>query len=161
MLESFNDLEAVEVGLKMEKEGYVFYQTAASLAGNPQTEALYRKLAEDEKKHIERFSDYRDELMAGQGRDAQEDEVSTYIEKLVKTGVFDLSGRSAEQLEHITEDWQVIELAIKAEKDGILFYHEAAAKCENESGKKLFTWLIQEEKHHLAALGEIYEKLKN
>ena len=157
MLESFNELEAIEVGLNLEKEGYEFYLAAAEGAANPKVAAHYRQMAHEEKKHFERFSSYREQLHNDDLQDSEEE--LTYLKRLVRMGIFAENGELADQVKDIHDEEQVLRLAIRAEKDALLFFHEAARQCVNETGKRIFDWLLTEERKHLDLLGEMFEQL--
>ena len=53
----------------------------------------------------------------------------------------------------------VIEIAIKMEKDAISFYNEAAEKTGSPVGKKMFLTITKDEKRHLAMLSQIFKGL--
>lgn len=52
-----------------------------------------------------------------------------------------------------------IEIAIKMETDAIKFYKEAAEKCNHAVGKKMFLFIVEDEKRHLDMLSEIFKGL--
>ncbi len=54
---------------------------------------------------------------------------------------------------------EAIKMSIDLEKNGRKFYTEAAAKSENESGKKLFTMLAKEETQHLATFQKMLDEM--
>ncbi len=53
-----------------------------------------------------------------------------------------------------------IEIAIKMEKDAIVFYNEAAGKTSNAVGKKMFLTIAGDEKRHLDMLSQILKGLE-
>ncbi len=52
-----------------------------------------------------------------------------------------------------------VEIAIKMETDAIAFYKEASGKVDNKVGKMMFLSIVEDEKHHLAMLKEIFQGL--
>jgi rubrerythrin len=52
-----------------------------------------------------------------------------------------------------------IEIAIKMEKDSIIFYTEAAEKTKNPVGKKMFLTITKDEKRHLEMLSDIFKEI--
>jgi len=47
-----DDLNALEIAMKMEEEAIKFYQNAAAMAGNPDERAFFECLLEDEQEHF-------------------------------------------------------------------------------------------------------------
>jgi len=52
-----------------------------------------------------------------------------------------------------------LELAMKMEKDAILFYEEAARKTKSPAGKKMFQTITEDEKQHLEMVSQIIKGL--
>ena len=53
-----------------------------------------------------------------------------------------------------------LELAMKMEKDAISFYSEAAQKVQHPAGKKMFQSVTEDEKRHLAMIGQLIKDLQ-
>ncbi len=52
---STDDIQALTIAMKMEKEGFEFYQKAAADAASPAEQALFECLAKDEQEHFTIF----------------------------------------------------------------------------------------------------------
>lgn len=52
-----------------------------------------------------------------------------------------------------------VEIAIKMETDAIAFYKEASGKVGNKVGKMMFLSIVEDEKHHLAMLKDMFQGL--
>jgi rubrerythrin len=50
-----NELEAFSIALKMESEGFNFYEKAAGLAGSAKEKDLFERLAQEEREHYRMF----------------------------------------------------------------------------------------------------------
>ena len=50
---SFQCLDALEVSLSIEKQGFVFYDKASKAANDPRVRAIFSRLANEEKEHIQ------------------------------------------------------------------------------------------------------------
>ena len=50
---SFQCIDALEVSLSIEKQGFVFYDKAAKSAIDPRVRAIFSRLANEEKEHIQ------------------------------------------------------------------------------------------------------------
>lgn len=154
MKERFNALEVMEMAKDIEKRGKKFYLKHAEATENRDLRELFKKLAQDEQDHYERFVALTEELKNGED-DADylyEQEVSAYFNYLVEYSVFPKDD-SEESIAALNDVEKALKLAIQAEKDSILFYREM---CEYNEGKTIdaVEQLIKEEKDHLRALGK-------
>ena len=152
LIERLNDIEAARVAMNLEKDGIEFYSAAALLARDKKVKAIFRQLGEEEREHLEKFRLWEAELIAaGEGTGFWESpEVDLYIHSLVRSGIF--QGRVRETAASIRDDSEALEIGIAAEKDSILFYQEAAARCRSPEGRKMFARLAEEEKEHFRRL---------
>lgn len=154
MKQRFNALEVMEMAKDIEKRGKKFYLKHAEATENRDLRELFKKLAQDEQDHYDRFAALTEELKNGRD-DADylyEQEVSAYFNYLVEYSVFPKDD-SEESIAALNDVEKALKLAIQAEKDSILFYREM---CENNEGKTIeaIEQLIKEEKDHLRALGK-------
>jgi len=154
MKERFNALEVMEMAKDIEKRGKKFYLKHAEATENRDLRELFRKLAQDEQDHYEKFVALTEELREGID-DADylyEEDVSAYFNYLVEYSIFPKED-SKESVEALNDVEKALKLAIQAEKDSILFYREM---CEYNEGEtiEVVSKLIEEEKDHLRALGK-------
>ncbi|SIQ80976.1 ferritin-like domain-containing protein [Halanaerobium kushneri] len=154
MKERFSALEVMEMAKDIEKRGKKFYLKHAEATENRDLRELFKKLAQDEQDHYEKFVALTEELREDK-KDADylyEEDVSAYFNYLVEYSVFPKDD-SEESIEALNDVERALKLAIQAEKDSILFYREM---CEFNEGKTIeaVNKLIEEEKDHLRALGK-------
>lgn len=154
MKDRFNALEVMEMAKDIEKRGKKFYLKHAEATENRDLRQLFRKLAQDEQDHYEKFVALTEELRQGSD-DADylyEEDVSAYFNYLVEYSVFPKDD-SEESIAALHDVKKALKLAIQAEKDSILFYREM---CEYNEGQTIeaVNQLIEEEKDHLRALGK-------
>ncbi len=158
MKERFNALEVMEMAKDIEKRGKKFYLKHAEATENRDLRELFKKLAQDEQDHYEKFVALTEELRNGSEDEdyLYEEEVSAYFDYLVEYSVFPKDD-SKESVEALNDVEKALKLAIQAEKDSILFYREM---CDYNEGKTLeaVSQLIKEEKDHLRALGKYIEE---
>jgi rubrerythrin len=150
----FNALEVMEMAKDIEKRGKRFYLKHAEAADNRDVQELFKRLAADEEDHYQKLTALTEELREGKD-DADylyDEEVSSYFNSLIEFTVFPPEN-SKESLEALNNIDKALKLAVRAEKDAILFYREM---CANNSGKTIeaVEILIKEEKEHLKALGK-------
>jgi len=158
MKQKFNALEVMEMAKDIEKRGKTFYLRHAEATDNRDLKELFKRLASDEQDHYEKFVALSEELKEDED-DANylyDETVSAYFKDLVEFSIFPPED-SEESIESLNDVKKALKLAVRAEKDSILFYKEM---CENNSGKTIeaIEQLIKEEKEHLRALGKYYKE---
>ena len=153
----FNEIEAAKIAQNMERHGLEFYRKAAARAKDTATRDLFLRLAEDEKKHLARFEELEEILQAdrrakkGYTDDA---DLAAYIDRLVETQVFADEGAVARLAEQATSDYEALAVAIRAERDAILFYQEMMSFIESNRARAAFSTILDEEREHLRILGD-------
>lgn len=154
MQEQFNVLEVMEMAKDIEKRGKDFYLKHAEASEDRDVRELFRRLAADEEEHYRKLAKLTKELNEGQAEAEYlyDEEVSSYFNSLVEFSVFPPLD-SKESIEALNDIDKALKLAVRAEKDAILFYREM---CANNSGKTIeaVERLIEEKKENLQALGK-------
>ena len=149
--QKFNSVEVIEMAKDIEKRGLDFYKKQAKKTEDSELKNLLLKLAEDEQDHYDTFSKMLDKAKELTDTDSDYvygEDVSAYLRALIEFTVFP-SEEEVEDKIHSIED--ILELAINAEKDSILFYREMM-EYNNEDTNKILKRLVDEEKQHLLDL---------
>jgi rubrerythrin len=160
----FNEIEAAMIAQNMEKHGLEFYRKAAAKAKDTATRDVFLRLAEDEKKHLARFEELEEILQAdrrakkGYTDDA---DLAAYIDRLVETQVFADEGAAARLADQVESDYEALAVAIRAERDAILFYQEMMSFIESNRARAAFSTILDEEREHLRILGDQSERCEN
>jgi rubrerythrin len=160
----FNEIEAAMIAQNMEKHGLDFYQRAATKAKDTATRDLFLRLAEDEKKHLARFEELEETLHAARREGAgytDDADLSAYIDRLVETQVFADEGAVARLADQVESDYEALAVAIRAERDSILFYQEMLDFIDSNAARETFSRILQEERGHLQTLGDQSEHCEN
>jgi len=153
----FNEIEAAKIAQNMERHGLEFYRKAAAKAKETATRDVFLRLAEDEKKHLARFEELEETLQAARREGAgytDDADLSAYIDRLVETHVFAEEGAVARLAEQATSDYEALSVAIRAERDAILFYQEMLDFIDSKAAREAFSRILQEERGHLQTLGD-------
>lgn len=160
--ENFNDLEALKIAINIEEEGLEFYSILSKNARKREAKEIFCKLASDEKEHLDTFTKaYNETLSSANSAEGYEDyTVDEYIKHVIDTGVFTQKGEAKRLTTEIKTDIDALKIGIQAEKDAILYYHEAFKNTRNDAGKRAFEFLLNEEKKHLKFLAEKLKELK-
>lgn len=157
MSKSFSGCELVELGIQIEKNGKDFYMALAEKTENDEVRTVFEDLAEAEGRHIETFKKLFDASCSYEPAGAYPEEFFSYMNVLASQYVFTKQGKGAESAEGVDDYKQGIALAIRFEKDSILFY-EGMKDLVPESDRALVAALIDEEKKHLSMLTDVLTK---
>jgi len=146
----------IDYAMTQEREGITFYNKASRKFEDKPLKQLFKKLAGEEKKHLESFKSLKaktqqknvDESFRSTGVDA-------YLEALIKEGIFPKDDAMSKQIDKIKSVADVCALAMKAEKNAILLYSELAKASSGKEQKKMFNQLVKEEKSHIAMVSAV------
>lgn len=147
----FNSVEVIEMAKNIEKRGLDFYKKQAAKTNDKELKKLLVKLANDEQDHYDIFSEMLDrakELTDTDSDYVYDEDVSAYLNALIEFTVFPAEAEVEDRLNSVED---VLELAINAEKDSILFYREMM-DYNNEKTNEILKKLVDEEKQHLLDL---------
>jgi rubrerythrin len=156
----FSGNEIIDIAVKIEENGQAFYLAAADKAQDENLAAALRKLAEDEVEHKEIFQAmYKADAQYGLV-DGYEEEADAYIKAMAGSQVF-APGKSAEGFVRDAGDiFQVLNMALGAEKDSILYYTEMKDWVQPKD-KEVMEKVILEEKKHLKELSRLLDDIKD
>lgn len=127
-------MEEIKIALQLEKDGYAYYKRASELCKNEYGKKMFKKLAEDEIKHLQKFKEIAEEIFGIKIDDKDEGKHLDIFEKI------DFSTKAGE--------YTAIDHAIKFEEKAYNYFKEASLKSENERIKKLFEEIAKEEEMH-------------
>ena len=156
----FSGNEIVDIAVKIEENGREFYLAAADAAQDSNLAAVLTKLADDEVEHKAAF-----QAFYSQGEDyalepGYNEEVDAYIKALAGSEIF-APGKSVADLARGAKDiFEVLNLAMGAEKDSILYYTEMKDWVQPKD-KSVIGEIILEEKKHLKELSDLHKKLRD
>lgn len=160
MIEYLNEDEVFRVGICIEEAGLEFYSRMAEKAGDPATKRVFKRLAKDEEKHLAFFESLELKTAGGMGsRPPEQDaDLSKYVCSLVDGGIFkDIAAMQKAARAKFNPE-RALELALRVEKDAVLYYMEAQAASKKRRSREALSELIDEEKRHVV---EITKRLDN
>ncbi|NLC77268.1 MAG: ferritin family protein [Clostridia bacterium] len=158
MWKIFKGAEIAEFAVRIEQNGYTFYDKAAAHIQNPAARELLDFLKEEELKHEKLFRDLMGTLTPANLRETYEGEYEEYLKALVDNHVFGAVGSAEKALSRLADEIDVINTAIGFEKDTILFFRELL-DLVSEKDRQVVEQLIEEEKSHLRKLAIIKGEL--
>lgn len=155
--------EIFGIGIEIEKNGRLFYATAASSAAGSSIKQLLNELAVWEKKHIEIFTGLRKKLPP-QARDENlydpADEIALYLKSTADSHVFIKNTDIESLVAGCKTPGDILTIAMSFEKDSVVFYASVREAVAEGSGRAEVEQLIHEELTHIGFLTREMQKIK-
>jgi rubrerythrin len=155
---SFSGTELINIAIGIEGRGIVFYDVMAKSTQNDAAREVFNYLADMEREHIEIFKAMLGEADKYQFQAGDSEQYGAYLKALVDSAVFSDDLVTSEMAAQAESDTAALELAIRAEKDSILFYYEMK-EVMPQRAQATVNRIIAEEKSHLRQLSELKNKL--
>lgn len=155
---SFSGSELINIAIGIERRGIVFYDIMAKSTKNDAAREVFHYLADMEREHIQTFQGMLGEADKYQPLPDQAGEYTAYLQALVDSAVFSDDLVTSEMATRAESDTEALELAIRAEKDSILFYYQMR-EIMPQRAQPTVNKIIAEEKSHLRQLSELKRKL--
>lgn len=153
MFEHLEEKEAVKRAALIEINGYRFYTKLAERAENGQARDIFKKLADDERRHL-KVLEMKFFPEAGFAEEITEEEIliEDYLER---KGVPDIFTRhiNVEALVHsIDSPKKALLIALDTEKHSVDYFEHLSKRCKTEEGRNIYLELVQEEKAHVSQI---------
>jgi rubrerythrin len=155
---SFSGSELINIAIGIEGRGIVFYDVMAKSTQNEAAREVFNYLADMEREHIETFKGMLEGADKFQIPADESGQYTAYLRALVDSAVFSDDMVTSEMAAQAESDTAALELAIRAEKDSILFYYEMK-EVMPQRAQTTVNKIIAEEKSHLRQLSELKKKL--
>ena len=158
---SFQCIDALEVSLSIEKQGFIFYDKAAKSATDPRVRDVFLYLANEEKEHIQSLQNTAHFLQPALASKAtsRESRTESFIKKEILGKVFPISGDDKNEVHIAHSDFEALGIGIDAEMRSIEVLNQLMASEKKVDVRMIFNHLLVEEKKHLSALEEIKKEL--
>lgn len=147
----FSGKELLETAIGIERNGVAFYDSLASSARNETVKHLYQHLADEERRHIEVFTNMLSSVADYRSPESYTEEYANYLRALTGSAVFTDDQSARDLAQRVTSDAQAIKIGMQAEKDSILFYSEMR-DLVRRSDREVIAKIIEEERAHLKRL---------
>ena len=140
------DKQALSAAIEMEETGYSFYKETATKAKDPLARQVFDFLAGEEMHHIDAIKKFYDSYVTGKGQSPEQ--LSNPKDK-PKSGVITNLFKSLTKNAPIAgSELDAYKFAIDFERKGEAFYKKAETEAVNPDAKKLYGFLIEEERRH-------------
>ena len=158
---SFQCIDALEVSLSIEKQGFVFYDKAAKSATDPRVRDVFLRLANEEKEHIQSLQNTARFLQPALASKAtsRKSRTESFIKNEILGKVFPIPGDDKKRAHIAHSDSEALGIGIGAEMRSIEVLSQLIASEKKMDVRMIFNHLLVEEKKHLAVLEEIKKEL--
>jgi rubrerythrin/DNA-directed RNA polymerase subunit RPC12/RpoP len=147
------DLKAIEIAMKAEKEASQLYSKAAKMTRNPKGKDMFQQLSDFEMNHYTRLKELSQSL-----HEKGEWKIysgTSFKKKSIPFKMDQLKGK--EQL----TDMDALKMAIKEEKKAQAYYRSMAELAKDAQGRNMYKRLADEEALHEKVLNDQYYSLHN
>ncbi|MCF8008247.1 MAG: ferritin family protein [Halanaerobiales bacterium] len=148
-----DELNVIKEAILNENEGYQVYMMAAEKIDKKEISQSFKKLAQEELKHIKWLKDLYSNF-------EQKTEMKFTIEEVTSPEKPRIFKWEKIEKENLSFALSVFGLGVKMEKEAIEYYKNAVNKTESMKAKKLYKKIIDWEYQHLNFFQEQYDMLR-
>jgi rubrerythrin len=152
---TFNANEVFEMAEQIERNGAKFYREAAGKTSSQEMKDLFLNMATMEDGHLQTFQEMRKELAAQEKAETAFDpynEATLYLQTMADGKGSEGMKNPAEELTGNESSQELLEIAIGAEKNSVLFYVGLKDLVTAKAGRDKIETIIREEVKHVADL---------
>lgn len=150
--------DILKFAVRIEEDGEVFYNRAASMAGDPAVTDLFNELAAEEVKHKVFFEGLLSQVTRIEAPETYPGEYMAYLKDYIDGKVI-FSREKRMEIPEIKDTKEALDFAIGRELDSITFYQELKAFVPAKEHPPIEK-IIAEERGHFARLSAMKKNLK-
>ena len=147
--------DAIEISLRIEKQGLLFYESAANKIHNLKIKEVFSRLAGEEIEHIQILQEKARFLQSAIPKQNKPKKNLEHIFEVER--IFPTLDDSA--MKNIQSDKQALDLGIESEEKSIKVLKDLLGKERKLDVKTVFSHLLVEEKKHHLLLQELRRQL--
>lgn len=153
--------EILEISLKIERDGNVFYQEVSKYVTDPKVKEFLQFMSKEEGQHEKQFKKLLE--MKGDTPYGWEkvQEVKKFIDEKFQTDIFPNPEDIFKKAPELKGLHDALDFAIEAERTSAEFYALLGEYCKNMDAKTDLVLLEKAEEEHLRKLQNLKENLKN
>jgi rubrerythrin len=157
----FNAKEVAELGIEIEKNGEMFYSEALRSKPGTEVRCLLEWLAAEERVHKTIFEEMLRDLEKREKfhMNVDEEEYHTYLKDLADSHIFRKPEEVKNMLDRHAKGVELLDLALRFEKDSILLFQQMKKVTPPELGQKEIDRLITEEADHVKKISDLRRKM--
>ena len=141
--------EIYDLGIRIEKNGELFYRKAIKEFPNEGLKSLLTRLADDEVRHQEFFTRKKEALKDTPEDPEMEETASAILQNILGDQTFSLKETNPSDLK---SEEELLNLAIEFEKDTVIFYEMLTPLLTGSQALSGLEEIVQEEKRHIEML---------
>lgn len=142
----FSGMEILQVAVRIEDNGIIFYEQLMLGARRPELKTTFEYLAGQEKIHKQVFTKMEEGAGKSYEVESYPGEEGAYLKSLADSILF--TPDKVREMAAKASDQQALDLALSFEKDAVLFYSDMAGIVRDQD-KKIVDWVIDQEKNHV------------
>jgi rubrerythrin len=154
---NFTADEIFEMAEFIEESGAKFYRQAAQNNSDPKRKEMFLKLAAMEDNHLVIFKTMRRQLNAeekAQDTFDPDNEAAMYLQTMAGAHGWEGKLSPAKELTGKESFKEVLQIALNAEKDSVIFYFGLRSFITPKAGKDKLDAIIKEEINHITVLNQ-------
>jgi rubrerythrin len=149
-------VDVIKEAIRLEINGRAFFNRAAEMTHNQLGKKMFRKLAQDELRHLDAFGELFSSVLGGDDWkklvDKEEPEgPSALIEEL----------KSRARKEHRAGELEAISIGMQLERNAVDFFEKSAKQTTDEAAREIFEKICDEERLHYDLLQAQYDSVSN
>jgi rubrerythrin len=141
--------EIYDLGIRIEKNGELFYRKAIKRFSDERLKSLLARLVDDEVKHQEFFARKKEDLKDKPEDPEMEETASAIFQDILGDQTFSLKETNPSDLK---SEEELLNLAIEFEKDTVIFYEMLTPLVTGSQTLNGLEEIVQEEKRHIEML---------
>lgn len=153
----FSGMEILQVAVRIEENGLVFYEQLMLSTKRPELKTTYEYLAGEEKIHKQVFIKMQESAGKSHTVESYPGEEAAYLKSLADSMLF--TPEKLKEMAKKASDEQALDLALGLEKDAVLFYTDMVG-IAREQDKKVVDWVIGQEKMHVKRILDLKKMLQ-
>lgn len=147
--------DALRIAIATERSGLDFYTRAARVTIDTRGRRVFKRLAEEEKEHLDKLELRYKELLA---QDPSLESRPTFL--FFKGAANGLFAEGADELDKVVDDKEALMIGIRCERGSHRFFRRYGERFEDSEGKRIFLEFADEEREHLELLIREYRALE-
>jgi rubrerythrin len=145
IISDFDDLEVLKIAMKIEIDGEKYYASVLNKTSDERVKRTFKRLAEDERAHYEKFKGLFEVELRNRGIDPDSADSEEGLFTYVETGIFN-ENAEAKSVRDAVLNGEIVELR------SILFYKELLKNTKAEGNKQMLNEIIEQEQMHFNIL---------
>ena len=150
--------ELLNAAVKDEETGIAFYKALAEATQRPDVKAQCIAISKQEQVHAERFRKMLDAVGEYKPSEEYPGQYENYLKALLENRAFPEPEKAAERARAAVGDAEAIDIAMRLEKDTLVFLREMKSLVPGTHGD-MVDEVIREEQNHLTELAGLKRSL--